>query len=167
MYQVLKNAFDHHEVISWFINPKEPNRCSSGYVVALNEREAVLLLLDGNGNVDVLAALNITQIFRIDIGGSYEQQLADAYKQIGNPYPPFVGMGDLFKAISEYAMEHHFPLWISFHGNDEIGDFGNVLEVNDDMIVITRLDDQNNENRSYISVQSIDYIACEYKSYFE
>lgn len=167
MYQVLKNAFDHHEVISWFINPKEPNRCSSGYVVALNEREAVLLLLDGNGNVDVLAALNITQIFRIDIGGSYEQQLADAYKQIGNPYPPFVGMGDLFKAISEYAMEHHFPLWISFHGNDEIGDFGNVLEVNDDMIVITRLDDQNNENRSYISVQSIDYIACEYKPYFE
>ena len=163
MYQVLKNAFDQHEVISWFIDPKEPNRCYSGYVVALNEREAVLLMLDGDGNVDMLAALNISQIFRIDIGGRYEQQLADAYKRIGNPYPPFVGKGDLFKAISEYAMEQHFPLWIAIHGDNEVGDFGNVLETNDEMIVITRLDDQNNENRSYISKQAINYIECEYK----
>ena len=99
----------------------------------------------------------------IHICGSYEQQLADAYKRIGNPYPPFVGKGDLFKAISEYAMEQHFPLWIAIHGDNEVGDFGTVLETNDDMIVITRLDDQNNENRSYISKQAINYIECEYK----
>ena len=60
-------------------------------------------------------------------------------------------------------MEQHFPLWIAIHGDNEVGDFGNVLETNDEMIVITRLDDQNNENRSYISKQAINYIECEYK----
>ncbi len=165
MYQILKKAFEQNKPVSIYINIEEPDKCNSGYIAALNEREVSLLMLSDNGNVDALTVLSISQVFRIDMDGTYEQLLADAHRQAGNPYPSFTGgSGSLFKAIGEYAMKYHFPLWIAFHANDEIGDFGEVLEVMDDMIVITRLDDSKAENTSYISMKHIDFIACEYKT---
>lgn len=164
MYQVLKKAFEQNKVVSLFINIEEPDKCNTGYIAALNEREVSLLLLSDSGNVDALSVLNISQVFRIDMDGEYEQRLDDMHSQVGNPHSSFAGgNGSLFKAIGKYAMEYHFPLWIAFHGNDEIGDFGDVLEVTDDMIAITRLDDSRAENASYILLKYIDFIACEYK----
>lgn len=39
MYQVLKKAFEQNKVVSLFINIEEPDKCNTGYIAALNERE--------------------------------------------------------------------------------------------------------------------------------
>lgn len=89
MYQVLKKAFEQNKVVSLFINTEEPDKCNTGYIAALNEREVSLLMLSDSGNVAALSVLNISQVFRIDMDGEYEQRLDDAHRQVGNPHPSF------------------------------------------------------------------------------
>lgn len=164
MYKILRQAYEQKKIISVYINEEDPTRCNVGYVAALNEKEVAMYILDEDGGFEILSVHSISQIFRVDADGEYENKLAQANKLTGNRPPIFTYEdGSIRKAVCKYAKQHDFPIWIAFKGNEEIGPWGDVMDVTDDMITITRIGDPKPGNVSYIIMRQVYYIACEYK----
>lgn len=164
MKKIIEMAKDSGLVVSIFINRDEPEHCNVGFIRETSENEIMLLSLDKDARPEGFFVLNISSIYRIDMNGRYEQEYQLRSKEFLSLVPDYVRSEEsLFIDISKYANKRDLKLWISFYGGMEVGVLGEVVDVNEKALIVNRIsEDGAPDGVSYILLDGVDFIACEF-----
>ena len=107
MIELCKKCFESKSIGSFFCDQAESGKHLTGYVAAYNNDELLIKHISPNGYYDGFILIHISDLFRIDIAGQYEQKITTLYMLREQNHPNINCAGEcILFGLMEFAQNN-------------------------------------------------------------
>ena len=164
----LNRAMKENLLVSIYTNQWEPDYFSTGFVDAISDQEVVLSHVTPDGLYDGYIVRKLDDLFRVDIGGLYEQRLYLLYTLQKQSHLKLIkkrktGDANLFQEVLLCARKQNYVVSLCIDETDtQDGITGWISEVSDDEVIIAKISyEGHNDGFSIVPMNQISKINCD------
>lgn len=164
MKEVLLSALEKKQIVSLYTNMEDMSRFTAGFVLAVSDEHVLLNSVGTTGADDGLYLLSLDLIYRIDLGGAYENKLYKLRARLKQSVRSFVSEQDmnLLESFCQYAYNNSFAVSFLLFDDDNYSVSGFINSIKDNAIGIKCLSDYGKPNGiTFIKRESIMKATCD------
>ncbi len=163
----LNRAMKENLLVSIYTNQWKPDYFSTGFVNAISDQEVVLNHVTPDGLYDGYIVRKLGDLFRVDIGGLYEQRLYLLYTLQKQSHLKLIkkrktGDANLFREVLLSARKQNYVVSLCIdEAETQNGITGWISEVFDNEVVIAKISyEGDNDGFSIVPMNRISKINC-------
>lgn len=162
MLNILSELYETGKFASFYTNFEKQDCFHFGKIIALNENNAAIQLLDTDGQDDGVMIIDVNNIFRVELDGQYYNKMRKLFslEEIVD-YDFKIEKGDdIIKAVLSHAALNKVIVSIELCESGYNNIVGFVLEINGNECKVLLIDDYGEEDgHTYFSTDCISSIA--------